>query len=703
MQDRSIPQASRTLTAVAAAAAALILLALPAAYFAFGYRYIRATLNTEVEINGRLFSQIISANPELWTFEQARLQTLLERRPGDHTLEVRRIVGGDGAVIAEHADAVEQPWTVAHAALYDSGRTVAELQITRSLRPLLLGSAASALLGGLLAFAVFAAVRTLPLRALQRAVNELLAERENAFRLQQERDRADTEARLKTEFLARMSHEIRTPMNGVLGMTELLLSSPLNERQRKFTETAHRSGRALLRIIDDILDFSRIESGKLELERATFSPQELAEDLVQMLAQRASNKGLDLGVLIDADVPERISGDPGRTRQVLANLIGNAIKFTERGEVRVILAMEKASEPGARIRFEVRDTGIGIRPDALGRLFDPFVQADSSISRRFGGTGLGLSISRQLARAMGGELTATSQEGVGSSFFFTLPASDATPPVAAALERAPRVALIDDRSLAAAAVADALRRLGAAPDVFRSETQAFDALRAAALADSPYGIVLVGPDLTDEQRLLLRSGIESACMGAQPQIIRLCRPAPGESAQLSVETRPDRLPLPATTAELRALLLRHSAESGSAVTAAPQSGTAAGGLRGRRVLLVEDNAVNQLVASAMLEALGMHTETAADGAQAIALLERKRYDVVLMDCHMPSMDGYEATRRLRAKESTAGGRQIVIALTANAFAEDRDRCIDAGMDDFLAKPFTSDSLKDTLRRWMGHG
>jgi signal transduction histidine kinase/CheY-like chemotaxis protein len=688
----------RTITWIAGIAAALVAAAFPISHYLFGLASVDSTLRTEAEINARLITQIINANPELWQFEVMRLEEMLAKRPSDGTPETRRLYSLDGTPIAPSDDALPPPLRTHAAPVQDSGRAVGRIEIARSLRPLLQGTAMAALSGVLLAAGLFYALRVLPLRSLRRTLSELVVERERTFGLQRERDAAAAGARVKSEFLACMSHEIRTPMNGVLGMTELLLNSPLDERQRRFAETAHSSGRALLKIIDDILDFSKIEAGKLELERLTFSPLELAEDIVQILAPRAFGKGLDIGILIAPEVPECLEGDPGRTRQVLTNLLGNAIKFTEQGEVCLALDLERDEQGGTtQVRFAVRDTGIGIAAAALARLFDPFVQGDRTTTRRFGGTGLGLAISRQLAQAMGGKLVVDSCEGKGSTFTFTLPVQ--AEPVAQAspsVVHPPRLAFIHRGALSERAVQDALLRIGATSEPFESVAQALVAIRAAAGNGNPYSVVLLGVDHSADDVSGLTGRIQVACGPTRPTIIHLQRMM---AASEPARTRPDVVQVPARCVELRALLLRCGARLAT-THAAAGSTTESDALRGRQVLVVEDNEVNQLVASAMLKSFGVRCEVAADGADALALLEQREFDLVLMDCQMPGMDGFEATRRIRARERGGGGRQIIVALTANVMTEDRALCIDAGMDDFLPKPMTVNALRAVLRRWL---
>jgi signal transduction histidine kinase/ActR/RegA family two-component response regulator len=387
-------------------------------------------------------------------------------------------------------------------------------------------------------------------------------------------------SRAKSQFVANMSHEIRTPMNGVIGMASLLETTPLRPEQRDYVETIASSGRALMRIIDDILDFSKIESGHLALEKVDFDCRQLVREVWRLFAPLAQAKGLGFASAVDEGVAPVLRGDPGRLRQALVNLVGNALKFTDRGQVTVRVREEgDESETSQVLRFEVRDTGIGIEPDALARLFQPFAQADGSTTRRFGGTGLGLVISKRLVELMGGQLGVMSEPGEGSVFWFTAP-----------LERSTRAAL---------------EAAGGAPP--------------------------------------LETGVASA--------------AP--------------------------------------VASTPPPSSAPG--RGR-VLVAEDNPVNQRVAARMLERLGYEVDVASTGKEAVAAFERRPYAAILMDGQMPETDGFEATRLIRARETDR--HTAIIAVTASAMQGDRERCLAAGMDDYVAKPISPDQLQEVLRRWI---
>jgi len=528
------------------------------------------------------------------------------------------------------------------------------------------------------------------------AANVMLAELEDAKRgADAARDAALAASRVKSEFLARMSHEIRTPMNGVLGMTELLERTELSARQRKYCDTIHRSAVSLLDIINDILDFSKIEARRLELQAIDFDLAALVEDTAELLASRTHGRDLELIVAVRPAAPAIVHVDPLRLRQVLTNLIGNSLKFTEHGEVVVTVDSGPVENGRALLAFSVTDTGIGIAPGALGRLFEPFAQADASTTRRYGGTGLGLAIARQLVELMGGTMTVTSELGRGSSFSFSLPAE--VPALGAGPQRAPllaglRVLVGDESATGRAVLAEALAAAGA------TVASAGDALAVdAALADGAArpDVVLLDHRLAGAVARRRTIGVPVITMA--PTGDGGNGPEPGSDGGIAgYLTKPVRRSLLVATL---ARVTGRGAELDTASFLASVGLSAAGERLGLSVLVVEDNPVNQAVASGMLEALGCRVALAGHGVEALERIARGGIDVVLMDCQMPFMDGITATQRLREREASGRAARLpVIGISAHAMQGAREECLLAGMNDFVAKPFTMAELARALRR-----
>ena len=531
---------------------------------------------------------------------------------------------------------------------------------------------------------------------------------------------AEAASMAKSEFLATMSHEIRTPMNGVIGAVGLLLDGGLTPRQRELAGIAHSSAHSLLDIINEILDLSKIEAGKVVIERAPFDALATVEDVVRMFAWRADEKRLDLVLRYAPDAGRRFVGDACRIRQVLVNLVGNAIKFCDRGHVLVSIEEEGSTRGQAMtmLRVTVEDTGIGIAPEAVGRLFERFMQADASTTRRFGGTGLGLAICSRLVRLMGGEIGVNSRVGEGSTFWFTLPlAADAS---AARVPRAEdmsttRVLIVDDCAANCRVMGEQMLSWSVRNSAAASGHEALVALRAASAAGDPYHVVVLDETLPDTGGVGLARAINGDPSLGRPALILMAAArgqeldeptrAAGVVGCLAKPVRPSALvdALVATRGGSRGRLDSSGGASRADATPSP----ARPRFRGR-VLVADDNVTNQRVAQMALESLGCSVDLASDGAMALATLEQRTYDLVFMDCEMPEMDGMEAAGRIRAMEARVaeGGsaarhaRTPIVAMTAKTLSGDRERCLAAGMDDYLTKPVHLEALIEMLARWL---